>query len=101
MEKVKRSYEKWLAEVEGVAFTQVDEYKAPDKLKALQLFGKATGYYQEKAAPPLNPLETAPTEILLAMLAEVNARHRDRHEAETIEAHDTTKKSYPYFPDMP
>ena len=54
------------------------KYKLPNKLKALDLFGKATGYYQDKVAPPMTPLETASTEVLLEMLAEVKARQAAR-----------------------
>ena len=76
VKKVQRSYEKWLAEVEGVAFTPGDtiEVKAPDKLKALELFGKATGYYQDKVVAPGTELEQAATATLVAMLTEVQAR---------------------------
>ena len=58
------------------------KYKPSTKLSSLVLFGKATGFYQEKAAPPLNPLETASTEILLAMLEEVKARQAARQVTE-------------------
>jgi len=76
VKRVQKSYEKWLAEVEGVAFTPGDtiEVKAPDKLKALELFGKATGYYQDKVMAPGTELEQAATSTLVAMLAEVQAR---------------------------
>jgi len=77
VKKVQRSYEKWLAEVEGVAFTPnsaIEEIKASDKLKGLELFGKATGYYQDKVVAPQSELEAASTATLVAMLAEVQAR---------------------------
>jgi len=69
--------------VPAIAGLEVDDsstlkYKLPNKLKALELFGKATGYYQDKVAPPMNPLETASTEVLLEMLAEVKARQAAR-----------------------
>ncbi len=80
VEKVKRSYEQWLQEVEDVAFVKTEqlEVKTPDKLKALELFGKATGFYQEKAATPQSALEAASTEVLLEMLEEVKARQAAR-----------------------
>jgi len=77
VKKVQRSYEKWLAEVEGVAFTPnsaIEEIKASDKLKGLELFGKATGYYQDKVVAPGTELEQAATSTLIAMLNEVQAR---------------------------
>lgn len=102
MEKVKRSYEKWLAEVEGVAFTPGDtiEVKAPDKLKALELFGKATGYYQDKVVAPVSELEAASTATLVAMLAEVTARIKASHDAEVIEVDDAAEKTNLYLPDL-
>ncbi len=76
VERVQKSYEKWLAEVEGVAFTPnsaIEEIKASDKLKGLELFGKATGYYQDKVVA-VSELEAASTATLVAMLNEVQAR---------------------------
>jgi len=63
-----------------VAFVKTErlEVKTPDKLKALDVFGKATGFIQEKAATPTNPLETASTAILLLMLEEVEQRQAAR-----------------------
>ena len=73
--------------VPAIAGLEVDDsstlkYKLSNKLKALELFGKATGYYQDKVAPPMNPLETASTEVLLEMLAEVKARQAARQVAQ-------------------
>ncbi len=80
VKKVQRNYGQWLQEVEDVAFVDAKklEVKTPDKLKALELFGKATGFYQEKAATPQSALEAASTEVLLEMLAEVKARQAAR-----------------------
>ena len=54
------------------------KYKLTDPLRGLELFGKATGYYVERfAVPPMSALESAATDILLAM------RDRLRQELET------------------
>jgi len=76
VKKAKRSYEDWLLEIEDVAFVKTErlEVKTPDKLKALEVFGKATGFIQKKATAPPNPLETASTAVLLLMLEEVKQR---------------------------
>lgn len=58
------------------------KYKLTSKLAALELYGKATGYYVEKAVAPVSALEAASTEVLLEMLAEVNARHAARQVAQ-------------------
>ena len=60
------------------------KYKPSTKLSSLVLFGKATGFYQEKAAPPMSVLEQTSTEILLAMQDELLARKAAR-EAKIIE----------------
>jgi len=102
VERVQKSYEKWLAEVEGVAFTPnsaIEEIKASDKLKGLELFGKATGYYQDKVVAPVSELEAASTATLVAMLAEVTARIK-AGDPEVIEVNDTAKKATPYLPDL-
>ena len=87
VEKVKRSYEQWLQEVEDVAFVQTEqlEVKTSDKLKALELFGRATGIYQEKMATPMSALEQLPTAELVFMLEELKARKAAR-EAIIIDA---------------
>ncbi len=86
VEKVKRSYEQWLQEVEDVAFVKTEqlEVKTSDKLKALELFGKATGIYQEKMATPMSALEQLPNAELVFMLEELKARKAAR-EAKIIE----------------
>ncbi len=86
VKKAQRSYEQWLQEVEDVAFVKTEqlEVKTPDKLKALELFGKATGFYQEKMETPRSALELMSTDVLLAMLAELKARKAAR-EAKTID----------------
>ena len=54
------------------------KYKLTDPLRGLELFGKATGYYVERfAVPPMSALESAATDMLLAM------RDRLRQELET------------------
>ena len=57
VEKVKRSYEKWLQEVENVAFVPSAqlEVKTPDTLKALELYGKATGLHKSVSPRPSPP----------------------------------------------
>jgi len=87
VEKVKRSYEQWLRQVEDVAFVPLEqlEVKTPDMLKALELFGKATGFYQEKLETPMTALENTSTELLVAMLKELKERKRLR-EAKIINA---------------
>ncbi len=87
VKKAQRSYEQWLRQVEEVAFVPPEqlEVKTPDMLKALELFGKATGIYQEKMATPMSALEQLPTAELVFMLAELKARKAAR-EAKTIEA---------------
>ena len=84
VKQARRNYGSWLKELEDVAFVKTEELevKTPDKLKALELFGKATGYYQEKVAPAMNPLETAATDVLVTMLAEVRARGSSRESLE-------------------
>ncbi len=86
VKKAQRSYAQWLQEVEDVAFVKTEqlEVKNPDKLKALELFGKATGIYQEKMETPRSALEQMSTDVLLAMLAELEARKAAR-EAKTVE----------------
>jgi len=80
VKKAQRSYEQWLRQVEEVAFVPLEQLdvKTPDKLKALELFGKATGYYHEKLDTPASALENASTELLVAMLAELEERKRQR-----------------------
>jgi len=80
VKKAQRSYEQWLRQVEDVAFVPLEqlEVKTPDMLKALELFGKATGYYQEKLDTPASALENTSTELLVAMLAELEARKAAR-----------------------
>ncbi len=60
------------------------KYKPSTKLSSLVLFGKATGFYQEKAALPMSVLEQTSTEMLLAMQDELLARKAAR-EAKIIE----------------
>jgi len=93
VKKAQRSYEQWLRQVEEGAFVPPEqlEVKTPDMLKALEVYGKATGFYQEKVAPPMNPLESASTEVLVAMIAEVRARRKGQEEAEVIEAHNAAR----------
>jgi len=85
--KAQRTYAQWLQQVEDVAFVKPEqlEVKTPDMLKALELFGKATGYYQEKLETPLSALENTSTKLLLAMLEELKERKRLR-EAKIIDA---------------
>ena len=81
VKKAQRSYGDWLQRVEDMAFTAVPselEFKAPDVLKALELFGKATGYYQEKLETPTTVLENTATDLLVAMLAELKERKAAR-----------------------
>jgi len=80
VKRAQRSYEDWLLEIEDVAFVKTErlEVKTPDKLKALEVFGKATGFIQEKSAAPTSPLETASTAILLTMLDEIKQRQAAR-----------------------
>ena len=87
VKKAQRSYGDWLQRVEDVAFVPLEnlELKSPDMLKALELFGKATGYYQEKLETPMTALENTSTELLVAMLAELKERKAAR-EAKTIDA---------------
>ncbi len=87
VKKAQRSYGQWLRQVEDVAFVPLEqlEVKTPDMLKALELFGKATGYYHEKLETPASALENASTELLVAMLAELEARKAAR-EVQIIDA---------------
>ena len=50
------------------------KYKLANKLQALELFGRATGFYQEKVASPLSALEATATEVLTLMLADYKSR---------------------------
>lgn len=50
------------------------KYKLANKLAALELFGRATGYYVDKVAAPLSELESSATETLVAMLADYKQR---------------------------
>ena len=68
---------------ELVGYTK--KIKITDKLRALELFGKATGYYVDKSVPPLSELETTATSILIAMLADHQRRRAAR---EVTHAHD-------------
>lgn len=80
---VKRSYERWIQQLERFAFTDLKQVKitAADVLKAHELYGKATGLYVEKA-PVQSPLESAATETLVEMLKEVRERRQARRNAE-------------------
>ena len=49
----------------AVGYTK--KFKLTDKLKALELYGKALGYYVDKSGPAPNALESETTEMLLAM----------------------------------
>ncbi len=53
---------------------QTKKIKLGNKLSALELFGKATGYYQEKVEAPQSVLEMASTEFLVAMLQELKEK---------------------------
>ncbi len=68
---------------ELVGYTK--KIKITDKLRALELYGKATGYYVDKSVPPLSELETTATSILIAMLADHQRRRAAR---EVTHAHD-------------
>ena len=99
VKKVQRNYGQWLQELEDVAFVKTEqlEVKTPDKLKALELFGKATGLYVEKA-PVQSPLESAATETLVEMLKEVRERRKARREADRpmeVNPLATTMTTYP------
>jgi len=48
--------------------------KLGNKLSALELFGKATGYYQDKVEAPQSVLEMASTEFLVAMVQELKEK---------------------------
>ncbi len=48
--------------------------KITDKLRALELFGKATGYYLDHSVPAPSQLEAASTELLLTMCAAIRER---------------------------
>jgi len=48
--------------------------KLGNKLSALELFGKATGYYQDKVEAPQSALEMASTEFLVAMVQELREK---------------------------
>ncbi len=61
------------------------KYKLASKLCALELLGKALGYFSEQAATPINVLEQTSTEMLLAMQDELLARKVAR-EAKIIDA---------------
>ena len=81
------------AAVSGFEVEQIGEnivktkVKLATKLQALELFGKATGYYQEKLETPLTALENTATELLVAMLEELKERKRLR-EATVINGGD-------------
>ncbi len=61
------------------------KYKLASKLCALELLGKALGYFSEQAATPTSVLEETPTQLLLAMRDELLARKAAR-EAKIIDA---------------
>ena len=66
---------------ERIGFTK--KFKLADKLKALELFGKAVGYYTEKMEiEHKGPLADLATEMLLRMQAELE--HRVRAEPMTL-----------------
>ena len=67
---------------ENIVKTKV---KLATKLQALELFGKAVGYYHEKLETPLSTLENTATELLVAMLEELKERKAAR-EAKIIDA---------------
>ena len=80
VKKAQKSYGEWLQRVEDMAFVPLEqlEVKTPDALKALELFGKATGYYHEKLETPLTALENTSTKLLVAMLEELKERKAAR-----------------------
>lgn len=53
---------------------QTSKIKLGNKLSALELFGKATGYYQEKTEAPQSALEMASTEFLISMVQELREK---------------------------
>lgn len=58
---------------EKIGYTK--KFKLTDKLRALELLGKATGYYVEKKIIEKdNPLQDAATDLLLVMRAELQRR---------------------------
>ena len=57
---------------ELVGYTK--KMKLTDKLKALELFGKATGYYVDHSVPAPSQLESASTELLLTMCTAIRER---------------------------
>ncbi len=61
------------------------KYKLASKLCALELLGKALGYFSEQAATPTSVLEETPTQLLLAMRDELLVRKAAR-DAKTIDA---------------
>ena len=78
------SHSVWLYHRFCLSFREVEELLAERGITVTyetirqwcQKFGP--GLYADKTAPPMNPLETASTEILLAMLEEVKARQAAR-----------------------
>ena len=54
------------------------KFKLTDKLRALELFGKATGYYIDHSVPAPSQLEAASTELLLTMCAAIRERMKAR-----------------------
>ncbi len=50
------------------------KFKLTDKLRALELFGKATGYYVDHSVPAPSQLEAASTELLVTMCAAIRER---------------------------
>ena len=60
------------------------KFKLASKLNALEILGKALGYFSEQTATPINVLEQTSTEMLLAMQDELLARKAAR-EAKIIE----------------
>ena len=61
------------------------KFKLASKLNALEMLGKALGYFSEQAATPTSVLEETPTQLLLAMRDELLARKAAR-EAIIIDA---------------
>ena len=57
-----------------IAEGSTKKIRLTDKLKALELFGKATGYYVDHSVPAPSQLESASTELLLTMCAAIRER---------------------------
>lgn len=72
-EAAQKTRVEWIKKIEEYAFTDLITIEVRDRLSALTLYGKATGYLQEKHDKG-SPLEEFGAECLMSLRKEIQAR---------------------------